>query len=101
MSKKYYHATATKNVESIIEDGAIYTGIDGIVYLAESAEEALRFCVIRLMGEPITVFEISGLDESKVFETFDHNPNFFKCKAFGYPEDITLDKVSNVLNYSK
>lgn len=96
--KKYYHATALKNLVSILDNG-LHVGCDRITYLAETKEEAYRFIVLRCF-EDILVIEVE-LDETKVEETFDHNPNFFKCKAFGYPELITPDEMTNFWKFER
>jgi len=98
MMKKYFHATPMKNLDSILESG-VKVGCDGITYLAETKEEAYRFVALRCF-EDILVVEVE-LDENKVEETFDHNPNFFKCKAFGYPELITPDEITNLWKFER
>ena len=98
---KYYHATASSNAKSIVNDGKIYTGIDGIVYLADSRENALNFVGVRVFNEPIIVFEIDiPEDEAKlVEETFDHSYNFFRCKSYGYPKNIPTDWIVDVYQW--
>lgn len=96
MKKSYYHATSIKNLESMIENG-IKPGIDGIVYLAESEQDALKFISIRCFDD-ILVLEVK-LPKEKVFETFDHSYAFFKCKAFGYPENIPIEFVTKATKY--
>lgn len=95
--KSYYHATSIKNLESIIEHG-IKPGYDGIVYLAETKEDALKFTCLRITGD-ILIFEVK-LPEDKVFETFDHSYNFFKCKSFGYAKTIPFKAIINITKYS-
>lgn len=92
---KYYHATKRNAFKSILQDEVIKRGFDGIVYLAETYDEAVRFIALRAFGQDIVVLEIEFDDEAskKIEETFDHNPNFFRCKAFGYPEDIPADWI--------
>lgn len=94
--KKFYHATDFVNLHSIMYDG-IRPGCDGVVYLAETPEDALNFVVFRCYEE-ILVVEIE-LEESEVKETFDHSYTFFKCKAFGYPGTIHLDSMVNFWKY--
>lgn len=89
----YFHATSRENLQKIVDSGMIKKGIDNIVYLADSAENALGFMSIRLFGEPIIVFEVELPDEAKLYETFDHSFSFFQCKAYGYPDNIPLDNV--------
>ena len=93
---KYYHATSNSNFHSILDAGEIKPGYDGIVYLADSAENAIKFIALRCFTETINIFEIDGLDESKVEETFDHSESFFQCKAYGYPDPIPLTLVHNI-----
>lgn len=82
---KFYHATDYENVNSIVDKGLI-PGIDGIIYLADSFENALKFVIFRGY-ERILVCEID-LDENQVQETFDHSFTFFGCKAYGYNKKI-------------
>jgi hypothetical protein len=96
--RKYYHATPFKNFSSILDNG-IKVGYDGITYLAETKEDAYRFIALRCF-ETVLVIEVE-LDESKVVETFDHNPNFFKCKAFGYPELITANEMISFWKFER
>lgn len=43
MLATYYHATPYENLESILENG-IKKRVDGVVYLTEGKDEAMRFC---------------------------------------------------------
>lgn len=97
--KKYYHATPSKNLLSIIREG-IKAGCDGVVYLAKTKEDALKFVCIRCFAnsENIVVLEVE-LPEDKVFETFDHNQQFFKCKAYGYTGNIPEKAIQNIWEY--
>ena len=95
---KYYHGTSLSNLLKIIDDGKIKTSMEGIVYLAETQEDAFKFVALRYMAETIAVIELE-LDESKIEETFDHSPVFFKAKAYGYPEDISTDCATNFWKY--
>lgn len=99
MAKKYYHATSEKTFYSILDDGEIKVGWDGIIYLTEKPEEAVRFIALRLTNDDIYVLEIEVPDPSLIEETFDHSYNFFKCKSFGYPENIPSDNITNVYKY--
>lgn len=94
--KKYYHATPSKNLLSIMRDG-IKAGCDGVVYLAETREDALKFICIRCF-EDIVIFEVK-LPEDKVYETFDHSQQFFKCKAYGYAGNISEKAIQNIWKY--
>ena len=91
---KYYHGTSYDNLLKIIEDGEIKTSAEGIVYLAETKEDAFRFVVFRHIHEDIVVIELE-LDDSKIEETFDHNPIILKCKAFGHDGPISTKLATN------
>lgn len=96
MVRSYYHATPFENLNSILEKG-IQRGSDGIVYLTEGKDEALRFVAIRGCRNILTV-EVE-LEEDLVEEMFDHSQAFFRCKAFGYHEDIKLEDMKNFFQY--
>lgn len=94
---KYYHATSEYAFNKIIKEG-IKPGIDGVVYLADSKENALKFISFRLINEPIYVLEVE-LNENEVEETFDHSYKFFKCKAYGYAKNIPFNKITNAWKF--
>ena len=96
MTKTYYHATPFENLESIMDQG-IRKGCDGVVYLTEKPEEAVRFLAIRGIRK-ILVLGVD-LEEDMVSESFDHNEAFFKCKAFMYPENILFDYLVSASTY--
>lgn len=51
----------------------------GGVYLCETAKDACKFLAIR--GEKMVyVFEVE-VNESQMIESFDHDENYFGCKA--------------------
>lgn len=93
---KYYHATPLVNMASILEEG-LKVGCDGISYLAETPEDALKFVYLRQYKE-VLVIEVE-LDETKVEETFDHSYAFFKCRAFGYPETVPPKQMTGLTIY--
>lgn len=95
---KYYHGTSYTNLLKIIEDGKIKKSMEGIVYLAKTKEDALRFVALRYMTEDIAIIELE-LDDNKIEETFDHNQNFFKARAFGYEGDISTKCATNSWKY--
>lgn len=97
MMKEYFHATPYKNLESIIDQG-IHRGWDGVVYLTDKREEALRFVAIRGCKD-ILVCEVE-LNEANIKESFDHNESFFKCKAYMYDEDINPAEITNAWRYN-
>ena len=96
--KTYYHATSEYAFDHILKDGKIKPGIDGIVYLADSKENALKFICFRLVNEPIYIFEVK-LNENEVEEAFDHSYKFFECKSYGYNKDIFMNNITNVWKY--
>lgn len=97
--KKYYHATTVDNFNSIMNDGVIKTGWDGIVYLTETPQDALKFIALRTFDD-IIVLEVE-VDESLVVETFDHSYAFFKCKSYGCRQNISFDQVTSATKYSR
>lgn len=96
---KYYHATSEKAFNSIMKEGVIKTGIDGIIYLTISREDALKFIGFRLIGQPIYMLEVE-LNDNDVFETFDHSYKFFKCKSYGVDKNIDVSNITNVWKYN-
>lgn len=96
MRKTYYHATEEKNFDSILEKG-ILKGIDGVVYVCEKPEEAVRFLAIRGI-KIIFVFEVH-IEESFISESFDHNERFFRCKAYMYSKDILREEIVGCSKY--
>lgn len=96
--KTFYHATPFENLDSIIDKGILKSRYDGLVYLTEKPEEAVRFLAIRLCRE-ILVCEVE-VDESLIEETFDHSNVFFKCRAYGYKGDIKPTAITNFVKYT-
>ena len=94
--KKYYHATDFENLIPILDEG-LKVGPDGIVYLTETPEDALKFVMLRGL-KSILVIEVE-VEEGKVEEQFDHNYNFFKCKAYGHDGDICTGQCTNFTKY--
>ena len=92
MLKSYYHATPFENIGSIFKKG-ILRGCDGVVYLTEKPEEAMRFLMIRGYKK-VLVIEVE-LEDDMVEESFDHSRIFFDCRAFAYPYDISVDEFGD------
>ena len=96
MKKLYYHASPSENCGKILCDG-IKPDRMGEVFLADSAENALKFLVIRDYKN-LVVFEFE-LDDSEVHESFDHSESFFKCKAWICNRQIDPDEILEVYQY--
>lgn len=97
MLKSYYHATPFENLNSIFKKG-ITRGVDGVVYLTEKPEEAAKFVAIRGCKK-ILVIEVE-VEDYLVEESFDHSQEFFKCRAYSYPYDISIDEFGdNIRTY--
>lgn len=92
-----YHATSVDNMTKIMYDG-IKPGCDGIVYLAETDNDAYKFVCLRML-EKIAVFKVN-VNVEDVFETFDHSQQFFKCKAFGHKGTILPDNFETLTVYT-
>lgn len=95
---KYYHGTSYNNLLKIINDGKIKHSIEGGVYLAKTKEDALKFVALRFYNEDIAIIEVN-VDDNNIEETFDHNEEFFKCKAYIYNGDISIEKATNCWKY--
>lgn len=97
--KVLYHATDYNNLISILEHG-LKPGYDEVVYLAETPEDALKFVCLRGYKNIVTLqVKIYKKDEDKIQETFDHNYNFFKCRAFGYYGTIPPKNITPLMKY--
>lgn len=96
MLKTYYHATPFENLESILAQG-IRKGCDGVVYLTEKPEEAVRFVAIRGYKKILVVGV--EFEEDSIKESFDHSQTFFKCKAYYYSNDIPADETTEFRTY--
>lgn len=98
--RSLYHSTAFSNLGSILSDG-IRPGCDGVVYLAETREDALKFVAIRLLDQPIAVLEveINDYNEKDISESFDHSQAFFKCRAWMSAKEISPDRILNCWKY--
>lgn len=88
--KGYYHATSREAAAKIFKTGYLKPSVDGVVYLAESLEDAIKFKSLALMNQPIVVFLLEGLDERKISEQFDHSFEFFQARSFGYRGEIDI-----------
>lgn len=98
---KYYHATSKRNRKSILEKGLL-TGIDGVVYLTKKPDECLRFMAFRF-DKYIDVYEVNipKSEKNKVMESFDHNENIFKCKAYMYLENVPVEWIKLHSEYKR
>lgn len=93
---KMYHATSYRNLPSILESG-VKTGPDGIIYMCQKPEEAIRFLAIR--GERDILVVEANINKRYLKETFDHSERFFKCRAFGYSRNIGSNLITNYIRY--
>lgn len=90
--KIYYHATPYENLGSIVCNGIKANNIEGLVYLCEKEEDAIKFLAIRGIRNFCT-FKVIIKKPKFLIETFDHNYMFFKCRCFGYQGDIPADWI--------
>lgn len=99
--KIFYHATAYENLFDILDNGIEARNIEGIVYLCEKPEDAIKFLAIRGVTDIVTLkVRIYKKDYDNIIETFDHNHNFFKCRAFGFKGNIPASNVQPHLRYN-
>lgn len=97
--KILYHATEYSNLISILDNGIEARNAEKLVYLAETSDDAVKFLLLRGIKDIVTFkVKIYKKDEEKLIETFEHNYNIFKCRAFGYAGNI---KPENVEAYKK
>jgi len=97
--KTYFHATSYDNLIHIMHDG-IKAGCDGLVYMCEKEEDAIKFPIIHGVPKIIT-FKIKIKEPDKVIETFDHSYAFFKCRCWGFMGDIPADWIEPSKQYGK
>lgn len=91
--KIFYHATSKDNLGSILYNGLI-AGSQGCIFMTEKEEDAIKFLALRLIPEIVTIkIRVYKEDYDKIQETFDHDPSFFKCKAFGYFGNIPAENI--------
>lgn len=95
--KKMYHATSYNNLLNIIDSG-LKPGFEGLVYLTENEDDAVKFLLVRGIKDIVT-FEVSIDKNDKVVETFDHSYQFFKCRCFGKVGNIPANKVKPSKRY--
>ena len=102
-----YHATTRENAMKIFGSHCIKPGIDGLVYMADTAENALKFLSPyheaaqkgKFVATVIPI-RIKKADEAKVIETHDHSEEYFKCRAYGYEGEIPLEMLGNPTDYT-
>jgi hypothetical protein len=94
--KIYYHATDSDNLSSILDNG-LKVGCDGVVYMTEKEDDAVKFVMFRGCKKIVVLkIKVYKRDEKNVVETFDHSPRFFKCRAFGYMGNIDKSNIEPV-----
>lgn len=92
-----YHATDYENLESIIDQGKIKRGVDGVIYLCNSPKDSAKFIAIRGIKK-ILVCEVE-VDDELLEESFDHSESFFRCKAYMYNSDIEMSRIRHFSKY--
>lgn len=92
---RYWHFTEKNNVFPILREGLKATQCG--VFFCKSIDDCMKFIAIR-QKEGLFAFIPLDLDESEVYESFDHNRKFIDCDAFYYPGDIPADKMPQSLN---
>lgn len=93
--KYYYHATPYENLPSVLCDG-LKPGPDGLVYLCEKPEDCCKFLYVRGCRNILTVrVKVTKRLENTIIETFDHSPDFFKCRAYASTIPVGLDRLDD------
>jgi len=91
----FYHATSYSNLDKIITEGLKINKTEGSIYLTDKAKDALKFLYIRGIKDLIVIkLKASKLDKTKLYESFDHDYSFFKCRAYVYEKDIPLKDIN-------
>lgn len=101
--KKFYHCTTQEKMIDILCEG-LKTGCDGVVYLADSPENAAKFIAIRGVPiEDLRVITISrdDLKEELLDYSYDHSESFFKCKGYQYSEKIINFIEDEIYSFGK
>lgn len=91
-----YHATPMTNLAPIMEKG-IEPRCDGIIYFCEDPRDCLKFAYIHGLHE-VLVCKVRLLS-NKVFETFDHNYQFFQCRCWGYSDLVKPEEIVDYIKY--
>ena len=92
MTKYYYHYTDVKNDEAIMKEG-----LTGTTFLCENAQDCLLFAHVYSFGQTrdVFVYKINAeVVEKDLEESFDHNPDYFKCQVFTYEDTIDPSDIS-------
>ena len=90
----YYHARSESGSQRAMASGKLQASFDGLVYLCDKPENALKFVALGCYGDPnakVYVFEVE-LDDENVVETFDHSESFFGFRCYGHLGDIDIDE---------
>jgi hypothetical protein len=91
----FYHATSYINLGKIINQGLKVDKIEGVIYLTDDPKDALKFLYIRGIKDLIVIkLKASKLDKTKLYESFDHDYSFFKCRAYVYEKDIPMMNIN-------
>lgn len=95
----FYHATDYENLASILDNG-LRASIEGIVYLTETEQDALKMVALRGYKEILTIkILIPEKEAHRIVETFDHSEAFFKCKSYGYQGNISKRRLTPLKRY--
>lgn len=98
MVKTLYHATPYSNFGSILTHGLEPRNIEKVVYFCESPQDCLKFAALH-GARDILVLRVKLSDE-EVFETFDHNEDFFQCRCFGCSRVISEEEIESYIRFS-
>lgn len=83
-----YHATNYENLGSILAEG-IKPSMEGIVYLADTPENAVKFVWFRGWKKIL----ILRVNVEGAYKTYDHSKEFFQCDAYGYQGPISVESI--------
>lgn len=95
-----YHATPRANLEQIRKRG-LRPGGDGLTYFGETPEDALKFMMFRSDAGQISVIKLYRRDIADLHESFDHNPEFFRCRVWATGLTIHRDRFVEEVHYKR
>lgn len=100
-----YHATKVSNYSKIFHDGKIKKGSDGLIYFTTQEAHSVNWVdLTNINAEDIVSFRINAfkLNQSKIKDGIDHNPEFFKgitVKTYSEDIPIKLFDLDNIMKY--
>lgn len=94
LPKVLWHATPYDKFLEIAQQGRINPGSDQVVYFTDTPGGSVRFIAFRGENRIVALpVKVAKLDKSKIQESFDHSIEFWKTRAWFYPDPVPMDKI--------